>query len=81
MTKRVQVTLSADEFNALQELAHLRGDSMSRVLGGEIEAYGMYGLWCEEIKVRKASEVRLAALEIAQDKRLAKLKARPTKTP
>ena len=76
MSKRVQVTLSDDEYEALRELSEIRGESMSLILGAEVAAQQLLWQWRKEIKVRKSSELRLAALEVARDKQLAKLKPR-----
>lgn len=64
MSKRVQVTLTEDEYAALLELSELRGESMSSILGGEIAAGRLAFQWrAEAKKLRKlrAQEERVAA--------------------
>lgn len=63
MTKRVQVSLTDAEYEALAELSELRGESMSLILGAEIAAMQLFMQWQAEIKTRRANAKKLAAAE------------------
>lgn len=76
MSKRVQVTLSDEEYEALAELSEVRGESMSLILGAEVASLRLLWEWRREIAARQIAAEKFAKVEASLDVRLAKLKPR-----
>jgi hypothetical protein len=51
MSKRVQITLTDDEYAAVLELSELRGESMSMIIANELAAIAP--AWRQEIRAWK----------------------------
>jgi hypothetical protein len=72
MSKRVQVTLSDEEYETLAELSELRGESMSMVLGGELVGLDSLRAWRQEIAARLVARQKFEAAERQLEAKLSK---------
>jgi hypothetical protein len=75
MTKRVQITLSDEEYEALAELSELRGESMSRVLGEELVGLDSLRAWRQETAARQIAAQKFEAVERQLEARVSKLRS------
>jgi hypothetical protein len=74
MSKRVQVTLSDEEFEALFELSELRGESMSLILGAEVASSRLLWQWRQEAAARQIAARKFEAAERQLESRVSKLR-------
>jgi hypothetical protein len=75
MSKRVQVTLSDEEYGVLQELSELRGESMSLILGETVSTRLLWQ-WRHEIAARIVAQEKFEAAQRQLEAKLSKQAAR-----